>query len=78
MTVNVTRQDGGNDEYARFGDVFVKNRDGSLEIVRTGSKVPHSYAEGGVDGGGGRRASVRQAALLALTSQGATPHLGSG
>ncbi|MET0897436.1 MAG: hypothetical protein ABWY45_05925 [Mycobacterium sp.] len=46
MTVNVTRQDGGNDEYARFGDAFVKNGDGTLDVVRTGSKVPHSYAPG--------------------------------
>lgn len=46
MTVSVTRADGGNDEYSRFGDAFVKNGDGTLDVVRTGSKVPHSYAQG--------------------------------
>ena len=46
MTVNVTRSDGGTDEYARFGDAYVKHNDGTLDVVRTGSKVPHSYEQG--------------------------------
>lgn len=37
----------------RFGDAYVKNGDGSLDVVRTGAKEAHSYASGawsGVDG----------------------------
>ncbi|MFA5707036.1 hypothetical protein [Mycolicibacterium sp.] len=44
MTVSVTRADGAVDNYMRSGDAYVKSADGSLDIVRTGSKEPHSYA----------------------------------
>jgi hypothetical protein len=44
MTVSVTRPDGGIDEYMRSGDAYVQHADGTLDVVRTGSKVPRSYA----------------------------------
>ncbi len=44
MTVSVTRADGEIDRYMRFGDAFVKHNDGTLDVVRTGAKTPHSYA----------------------------------
>ena len=37
MTVTVRLPDGGADEYMRFGDAYVKNTDGTLDVVRTGS-----------------------------------------
>lgn len=40
MTVQVTRSDGGTDEFARFGDRFAKHGDGSLEIIRVGAAQP--------------------------------------
>ncbi|CAJ1582523.1 hypothetical protein [[Mycobacterium] wendilense] len=43
MTVSVTRTDGSVDNYMRSGDAYVKAADGSLDIVRTGSKKPFSY-----------------------------------
>jgi hypothetical protein len=46
MTVTVRLPDGGVDEYMRFGDAYVRNTDGTLEVIRTGSKVPHSYSAG--------------------------------
>jgi hypothetical protein len=46
MTVTVTLTDGGTDEYMRFGDAYVKNHDGTLDVVRTGAKEAHSYASG--------------------------------
>ncbi|MCV7413511.1 hypothetical protein [Mycobacterium florentinum] len=46
MTVTVTLQGGATEKYMRFGDVYVKRSDGSLDIVRTGAKRPHSYAPG--------------------------------
>jgi hypothetical protein len=30
----------------RFGDAYVKNHDGTLDVVRTGAKHPFSYASG--------------------------------
>lgn len=53
MTVTVTLPDGHVDQYMRFGDSYVKHHDGSLDVVRTGAREPHSYAAGdwsGVDG----------------------------
>ena len=53
MTVHVQLPDGGTDEYLRFGDAYIKHSDGTLDVVRIGSKVPHSYASGawtGVEG----------------------------
>ncbi|AQA05188.1 hypothetical protein BVC93_25415 [Mycobacterium sp. MS1601] len=46
MTVQVTRSDGGTDEFARFGDRFAKHGDGSLEIIRVGAAQPTTYAAG--------------------------------
>lgn len=46
MTVTVRLPDGGADEYMRSGDAYVKNSDGTLDVIRTGSKVPHNYAPG--------------------------------
>ena len=46
MTVSVTRHDGGTDKYMRFGDAYVKNHDGTLDVVRTGAKQAYTYASG--------------------------------
>jgi hypothetical protein len=46
MTVIVTLPGGRTDEYMRSGDAYVKNHDGTLDVVRTGAKHPHSYAQG--------------------------------
>ena len=45
MTVTVTLTGGGADRYMRFGDVYVKHCDGSLDVIRTGAK-PFRYASG--------------------------------
>ena len=47
MTVRVTRKDGVTDEFARFGDCYIKRADGSLDIMRTGAGQFESYAAGG-------------------------------
>ena len=46
MTVTVTLSDGGTDEYMRFGDAYVKNGDGTLDVIRGGAEKHHSYASG--------------------------------
>jgi len=46
MTVKVTLPDGETDQYMRFGDAYVKHHDGTLDVIRTGAKHPHSYAPG--------------------------------
>ncbi|GAA1647499.1 hypothetical protein MMUR_35400 [Mycolicibacterium murale] len=46
MTVLVTRSDGGTDEFARYGDRYVKLGDGSLEINRVGAQQPTRYPAG--------------------------------
>jgi hypothetical protein len=46
VTVCVTLRDGGADKYMRFGDAYVKNHDGTLDVVRTGAKQAYSYASG--------------------------------
>jgi hypothetical protein len=46
MTVTVTLLDGHTDDYMRFGDTYVKHDDGSLDVVRTGARLPFSYAAG--------------------------------
>jgi hypothetical protein len=46
MTVHVTRRDGATDDYFRFGDAYIKNHDGTLDVVRTGAKQAYSYAAG--------------------------------
>jgi hypothetical protein len=46
MTVEVTLPGGGSDKYLRFGDVYVKHNDGTLDVFRVGAKEAHSYASG--------------------------------
>jgi hypothetical protein len=46
MTVKVTLSGGGTDAYMRFGDAYVKNHDGTLDVIRNGAKHPFSYACG--------------------------------
>lgn len=46
MTVVVTLTNGGTTEYARFGDAYFKNDNGSLDIVRQGVREPHRYEAG--------------------------------
>jgi hypothetical protein len=46
VTVTVTLNDGVTDKYMRFGDAYVKHNDGTLDVIRTGAKQPHSYASG--------------------------------
>ena len=46
MTVTVTLRDGATDKYMRFGDVYVKHHDGTLDVIRSGAKRPYSYAPG--------------------------------
>lgn len=61
MTVSVTRQDGGIDDYMRSGDAYIKNGDGTLNVVRTGASQVISYpAEGWTNvQGDEKRAKVR-------------------
>ena len=33
MTVSIGRGDGGVDEYMRFGDAYIKNGDGTLDVI---------------------------------------------
>ena len=46
MTVSVTLQDGDTDKYMRFGDTYIKQNDGTLDVIRDGAKEPHSYGPG--------------------------------
>ena len=46
MTVTVTLPDGATDKYMRFGDVYVKHDDGTLDVIRGGARQPDSYASG--------------------------------
>jgi len=46
MTVKVTLPDAATDNYMRFGDAYVKQHDGTLDIIRIGAKRPYSYAPG--------------------------------
>ncbi|MCB0950010.1 MAG: hypothetical protein KDB44_12170 [Mycobacterium sp.] len=46
MTVTVTLPGGGTDEYMRTHDSFVKQRDGSLDVVRSGAPELISYPSG--------------------------------
>jgi hypothetical protein len=46
VTVTVTLPDGATDKFMRFGDVYVKHHDGSLDVIRGGAKEPYSYASG--------------------------------
>jgi hypothetical protein len=46
MTVSVTLRDGATDSYMRYGDEYIKQDDGTLEVVRAGADRPYSYAPG--------------------------------
>lgn len=46
MTVLVTLTGGGIDKYMRTHDSFIKNHDGTLDIVRGGARRRLSYAAG--------------------------------
>ena len=46
MTVRVTLRGGGSDKYMRFGDVYLKHNDGTLDVFRVGAKDAYSYACG--------------------------------
>ena len=46
MPVTVTLPDGVADKYMRFGDVYVKHNDGTLDVIRGGARQPYSYAAG--------------------------------
>jgi hypothetical protein len=46
MTVTVTLRDGGTDSYMRYGDEYIKQNDGTLDVVRAGADRPYSYAPG--------------------------------
>lgn len=46
MTVTVTLRGGGTVKYMRFGDTYVKQKDGTLDLFRGGAKRSQSYASG--------------------------------
>ena len=46
MTVTVTLPDGGTDKYMRFGDTYVQHDNGTLDVIRGGSKQAYHYAPG--------------------------------
>jgi hypothetical protein len=46
MTVTVTLPDGGADRYMRFGDAYVQHDNGTLDVVRNGTRESHHYASG--------------------------------
>jgi hypothetical protein len=46
VTVIVTLRDGVTVDSLRSGDVYVKHRNGALDVVRSGVKRPYSYAAG--------------------------------
>ncbi len=46
MTVTVTLRDGATDSYLRYGDEYIKQNDGTLDVVRAGADRPYSYAPG--------------------------------
>jgi hypothetical protein len=46
MTVSVTLPDGRTEDYMRFGDAYIKQQDGTLDIMRAGARNPFSYAAG--------------------------------
>jgi hypothetical protein len=45
MTVTVILAGGNTDKYMRFGDAYVKQTDGTLDVCRTGAKTL-TYAPG--------------------------------
>jgi hypothetical protein len=46
MTVTVTLRDGATDSYMRYGDAYIEQNDGTLDVIRTGAEQPYSYAPG--------------------------------
>ncbi|BCZ22545.1 hypothetical protein MYSE111917_15080 [Mycobacterium senriense] len=44
MAVTVTLRDGAIERYMRFGDAYRKHSDGTLDVIRSGVKRPHTYA----------------------------------
>ncbi|EJZ08008.1 hypothetical protein [Mycolicibacterium vaccae] len=46
MTVHVTRDDGVTDDFARFGDRYIRHTDGSLEVIRAGTMQAKTYQAG--------------------------------
>lgn len=46
MAVTVTLPDGGADKYMRFGDVYHRHDDGTLDVIRSGAKKPFHYPPG--------------------------------
>jgi hypothetical protein len=46
MTVTVTLRDGATEKYMRTGDAYVKHNDGTLDVIRSGARQPHSYEAG--------------------------------
>jgi hypothetical protein len=46
MTVTVTLRDGATDSYMRYGDAYIEQNDGTLDVIRAGAKWPYSYAPG--------------------------------
>jgi hypothetical protein len=46
MTVTVTLHDGATENYMRFGDAYIKRSNGTLDVVRVGSKRSYSYPAG--------------------------------
>ena len=46
MTVTVTLRYGATDSYLRYGDEYIKQNDGTLDVVRAGADQPYSYAPG--------------------------------
>lgn len=63
MTVNVTRDDGATDAFARCDDHYIKHNDGSLEVVRGGTAPPQTYPPGGWTAVSGDGAGEGQHAL---------------
>ena len=60
MTVEVTLPGGGSDRYMRFGDVYVKHNDGTLDVFRVGAKQAYSYASGEWTGVAGDRKRIKR------------------
>jgi hypothetical protein len=60
MTVKVTLRGGGSDKYMRFGDVYVKHNDGTLDVLRVGAKQAYSYASGEWTEVDGDRKSIKR------------------
>ena len=44
MTVTVTLRDGETDSYMRYGDEYIKQTAGTLDVARAGADLPYSYA----------------------------------